>query len=207
MRCAFAIALLSAVAVLADDETPPLITKEPEPRFGIPAKLKIFPQNTAKKVLESAIEAVDKGDYAYLVAHLLDPGFIELKLTDRAKQYEAPLEVDLTRLLDFQYANPDRYRPEDRLPLDKKEFAAVIIERSRQKAFKQLALDVEQKLRDDPQSLKDMKKILRAGTFTDEGAGAKAVNPQVKESALYFKKIGDRWFLENRQADETKKEP
>ena|SRR3984957_14083008 len=207
MRCAFAIVLLSAIAALAHDDTPPIIIKEPEPRFGVPAKLKIYPQNTAKKVLESAIEAVDKGDYPYLVAHLLDPGFIELKLSDRAKQYEAPLEVELTRLRDFQYANPDRYRPEDRLPLDKKEFAAVIIERSRQKAFKQLALDVEQKLRDDPQSLKDMKKILRGGTFSDEGAGAKAVNPQVKESALYFKKIGDRWFLENRQADETKKEP
>jgi hypothetical protein len=66
---------------------------------------------------------------------------------------------------------------------------------------------VEQKMRDDPQALKDMKKILRAGTFSDEGAGAKATNPAVKDSAIYFKKIGDRWYLENRQADETKKEP
>jgi hypothetical protein len=62
-------------------------------------------------------------------------------------------------------------------------------------------------MRDDPQSFRDMKKILRDGTFTDEGAGTKAVHPIVMDSALFFKKIGDRWFLENRQAEEPKKEP
>jgi hypothetical protein len=207
MRITFACILLSGLAVLADDDTPPIIIKEPEPRFGVQAKIKVYPQTTAKKALESAVEACDKGDYAYLIAHLLDPGFVELRITDRAKQYEAPLEVEMTRLRDFQYANPDRYKIEDRLPLEKKQFLTAIIERSRDKAFKQLVRDVEQKMRDDPQALKDMKKILRAGTFSDEGAGAKATNPVVKDSAIYFKKIGDRWYLENRQADETKKEP
>jgi hypothetical protein len=206
MRFAFALVLLSGIIVLADDETPQLILKEPEPRYGVAAKLKIYPQTTAKKALESAIDACDKGDYAYLLAHLLDPGFVEVRLTERAKQFEAQVEIDLSRLRDFQYANPDRFKPEDRLPLDKKKFAAVIVEQSRERAFKQLIRDVEQKLRDDPQSLKDMKKILR-GTFTDEGGGVKAVNPTVKDSALYFKKIGDRWYIENRQADDAKKEP
>jgi hypothetical protein len=206
MRFTFALVLLSGLVALADDNTP-IIVKEPEPRFGVPAKVKTYPQSTAKKALESAIEACDKGDYAYLLAHLLDPGFVEIRVTDRAKQYEAPLEVEMTRLRDYQYANPDRFKIEDRLPLEKKEFQAALIGRSREKAFKQLVRDVEQKMRDDPQALKDMKKILRAGTFSDEGAGAKATNPAVKDSALYFKKIGDRWFLENRQADETRKEP
>jgi hypothetical protein len=207
MRLAFALVLLSGIGLLADDDTPPIIPKEPEPRFGVQAKIKVYPQTTAKKALASAIEACDKGDYAYLIAHLLDPGFVELRVTDRAKQFEAALEIELTRLRDYQYANPDRFKIEDRLPLEKREFQAVLLERGRDRAFKQLVRDVEQKLRDDPQALMDMKKILRAGTFTDEVAGAKATNPTVKDSAIYFKKIGQRWFLENRQADETKKEP
>jgi hypothetical protein len=207
MRLAFALVLVSGIAALADDEVPVIIPKDPEPRFGVPAKLKVYPQTTAKKVLESAIEACDKGDYSYLLAHLLDPGFVELKLTDRARQMEATVEIELSRLRDYQYANPDRFAPQDRFPLDKKQFAAVIIERSRERAFKQLIRDVDQKLLDDPQALKDMKKILRAGTFAEEGAGIKATNPLVKDSALYFKKIGDRWFIENRQAEEVKKEP
>lgn len=206
MRYAFLFVLLACATLLADD-TPPLIVKEPEPRFGVPAKIKVYPQTSPKKTLESVVEACDKGDYAYLLAHLLDPGFVELRLTDRAKKYEAPVEIELTRLRDFQYANPDRFPPGDRLPLDKPKFAAAIIERSREKAFKQLISDIEQKLRDDPQALRDMKKIARGGTFADEGAGAKATSPLVKDNAIYFKKIGDRWFIENRQADETKKEP
>jgi hypothetical protein len=207
MRLAFALALLSGFAVLADDEPPPIFPKEPDPRFGIPAKLKVYPQTAAKKALESAVEACEKNDYSYLIAHLLDPAFVELRIADRSKQFEAPVELELTRLRDYQYANPDRFAPVDRLPLDKPKFLAAVIAQSRERAFKQLQRDVEQKMRDDPQSLKDMKKILRDGTFTDEGGGAKAVHPTVMDRALYFKRIGDRWFLENRQADEPKKEP
>ena len=88
-----------------------------------------------------------------------------------------------------------------------RELLAAVVEKSRERAFKQLIRDVDQKMRDDPQSLKDMKKFLRDGTFTDEGGGVKVVNPTVMDRALFFKKIGDRWFLENRQAEEPKKEP
>ncbi|HEV3439287.1 MAG TPA: hypothetical protein VG122_18110 [Gemmata sp.] len=205
MRIAFAVVLLSGFAVLAQ-EPPQFISKDPEPRFGIPAKLKAYPQTTAKKALESAVEACEKSDYAYLIAHLLDPAFVERRITDRSKQFEASVELELARLRDYQYANPDRF-PTDRLPLDKPGFLAAIVAKSRERAFKQLVRDVEQKMRDDPQSLRDMKKILRDGTFTDEGAGIKAVHPTVMDGALFFKKIGDRWFLENRQAEEPKKEP
>lgn len=207
MRLAFALVLLSGLTALADDDTPPIIVKEPEPRFGVLAKLKVYPQSTPKKALGSVIDACDKGDFAYLLAHLLDPGFVELRLNERAKHFEATVEVELARLRDYQYSNLDRFPPEVRIPTDRKLFAAAVIEKSRERAFKQLLRDVDQKLRDDPLALNDMKKILRAGTFSDEGAGVKATNPVVKFSAIYFKKIGDRWFMENRQADDTKKEP
>src|SRR5262249_60990261 len=127
---------------------------------------------------------------------------------DLAKQVDAPVEVELSQLRDFQNANPDKVRPSERVPNDREKFKALIIERSRQRAFRQLVLDVEQKLLDDPQSLKDLRKILKDGTFTDEPDGsAKGVHPDVKDRAVFFKKIGERWFLENRQEEMPKKPP
>jgi hypothetical protein len=205
MRLAFAFVLLSGFPLLAQEPLPSL-PKEPEPRFGLPPKLKIYPQATAKKVLESAIEACEKGDYAYLLAHLLDPKFVDLRITDRAKQFEVPVEVELIRLRDYQYANPDKFAPSERLPIDKSAFLDLIVAQSRERAFKQLVRDIAEKMRDDPQSLKDMKKIFNDGTFTDEGNVTKAVHITVKDRALYFKKIGDHWFLENRQEEEPRKE-
>lgn len=207
MRLAFALVLLSGLAVLAQEPPPPIIPKEPEPRFGIAAKLKAYPQTTPKKTLESAVEACEKNDYAYLIAHLLDPVFVERRLVDRSKQYEAVVEIDLSKLRDYQLANPDRFSIADRLPTDKPSFQALIVTESRERAFKQLIRDVNEKMRDDPQSLKDMKKILRDGTFSDDGGGVKAVHPIVKDRAIFFKMIGDRWFVENRQVEEPKKEP
>jgi hypothetical protein len=205
MRLAFAFVLLSGFPLLAQEPLPSL-PKEPEPRFGLPPKLKIYPQATAKKVLESAIEACEKGDYAYLLAHLLDPKFVDLRITDRAKQFEVPVEVELIRLRDYQYANPDKFAPSERLPIDKSAFLDLIVAQSRERAFKQLVRDIAEKMRDDPQSLKDMKKIFNDGTFTDEGNVTRAVHITVKDRALYFKKIGDHWFLENRQEEEPRKE-
>jgi hypothetical protein len=206
MRLAFALALLVGLSTLARAQEPagPNLDK----RFGIPVKLKAYPQDTARKALASAVEAGEKPDVAYLVAHLLDPGFVEQRLADRAKQFEPAVELELTKLRDFQNANPDKFLPSDRLPNDRVQFKALVAERSRERAFKQLVADVGEKLRDDPESLKDMKKILRGGTFTDEpGGGAKAVHPEVKDRALFFKKIGERWFLENRHEDVPKKGP
>jgi hypothetical protein len=208
MRLIFALALVVTTTTLARTQPPPKeIDKTPQPRFGVAYKQKTYPQETPQKVLASAVEAIEKGDTAYLIAHLLDPGFIELRLSDRARQSEALVEVELSRLRDFQLANRDRIAPEDRLPTDKAQFNALIIERSRARAFRQLIRDIDEKLLNDPQSVKDLRKIMRDGTFTEEPGGARGTHPDVKDRALYFKRIGDRWFLENRQEENPKKEP
>lgn len=213
MRLAFSLVLLAGSAALAQEPKEPAEAPPPVTRFGVPPKLKTYPQETAKKALASAIEAVEKGDGAYLVAHLLDPGFVELRLADRAKQFEAAAEADLARLRDLQIRNPDKYLPEDRVPADKVRFRALIVERSREAAFKQLVRDVSDKLLDDPQVLRDLKKFFQQGMVTDTETGAKFTHDSVKDRALFLRKIGDRWFLENRQEDAAapaeppKKEP
>jgi hypothetical protein len=209
MRHLFSLTLLLGSVTLARTQQPPDadLPREPDPRYGIPPKLKVFPQGTPKRALASAIEAIERPDIPYLLAHLLDPGFVEFRLNDRAKQFEAPVEVELTRLRNFQIRNPEKFSPKERLPGDKVKFNALIVERSRELAFKQLVRDVEEKLLDDPQALKDMKKLLKDGTFEDTENGTKVTHMDVKNRALYFRKVDDRWFLQNHQEDLPKKEP
>ena len=53
-----------------------------------------------------------------------------------------------------------------------------------------------------------MRRILRAPSpFAEADPVATATLPEIKGRALYFKKINDRWFLENRNTEEPKKEP
>jgi hypothetical protein len=206
MRLACALVLLVGTIALAQEPPPPIIPKEPPPRYGVPSKSKTYPQTSPKRVLESALEAIDNGEFTYLTAHLLDPTFVDARIVERAKNFEAVANRELTMLRDLQQANADRIAPEDRLPLDRAQFHAVVIARSRERAFAQIARDLDEKLRDDPQSLRDLRRIWRAGTFTDEGAGAKAVHPTVKDRAVFFKRSGDRWFLENRMEETARKE-
>ncbi len=206
MRIATTLGLLFASGALASQD--PALIPTPDPRFGVAAKIKQYPQGTAKQVLRSAIDASDRGNFAYLLAHLLDPAFVDARLIDRARQFEGQLEDELARLRDYQLRNKDKFPPENRLPTNRIELNRLVVERSRERAFQQLTKDVQQKFLNDPQSLKELKKILREGTFSDEPDGsAKATHPEIRNRAVYFRKIDERWFLENRQDEPPKKDP
>jgi hypothetical protein len=177
------------------------------PRFGLPVRAKTFPQGTAKDALRSAIEAAEKNEYTYLLAHLMDPQFVDARLTDRARQLEPFVEVELAKLREYQKANPDRVPRESRVPDDPGAFRAYAANEARTRAFRQLVRDVTDKLTDDPQSLKDLRRFLREGTFTDVAGGVRVTLADVKDRSVFLRQIGDRWFVENRQVEEGKKEP
>lgn len=201
MRLVVAIVLAAGSVALAQEPKAPDLPKEIPARYGVPPKTRNYPQDSPKKTLLSALEAVDRGEAKYVVAHLLDPGFVDLRVNDRAKQYEADAEIELSRLRDFQLRNPEKFAPADRLPTDRPKFNALIIEKSRERGFQQLVRDVQQKLLDDPLAVKDLQKLFRDGVVADTETGAKITHPDVKDKALYLRKIEDRWFLENRHED------
>lgn len=204
MRTAIAGFVLLAAGALAQSQPPP---KDPDPRFGVNARVKQYPQDSPKAALRSAIRFIEVGDYAYLVAHLLDAKFVDEQVADRAKGLEAAAERELAQLRDFQRANPDKVTAENRVPLDPKEFRAAAALKARDRAVKQFQKEVEEKLKDDSQALKDMRKLLRDGMFSEADPTASVTHPDVKGRTLFFKKTGDRWFLENKQSEEPKKEP
>jgi hypothetical protein len=202
MRTVFAAAvLLGSYAVVCAQPPAP-----PPDRYGVKARPKQYAQTTPKDALVSALAIIDKGDYTYLVAQLMDPAFVDREVEARVRLFDEQVERELIQLRDFQRANPSTITPQNFVPLDPKLFRELVLTKARDRAFKQLVRDVEQKLTDDPLALKDVRKILRADMFSVVDPTASAAHPDIKGRALYFKKVGDRWYLENRVAEE-KKEP
>ncbi|MFO0802863.1 MAG: hypothetical protein U0791_07040 [Gemmataceae bacterium] len=210
MRKPFALALVLGLASIAtSQEGRPKTEQEPPPRFGVAFKGKVYLQATPKESLNSLIEAADKGDFAYLVAHLLEPSFVDARVSDRAKQFEAQVSANLAALRDFQQMNLDKVDREARVPTDAAEFQKRVVAESRTAAFKQLVKDVQEKFQEDPETLKAMRLFRSGATFPDTpGDLVKLNHADVKDRVLFIKKIENRYFLENKQTEEAPpKEP
>ncbi len=190
---------------------------EPEeipPRYGQTFRPKAFPQGSAREVVASAILAVEKNDFAYLAAHLLDPAFVDARVeamsAGPSNPYRKAAEAELIRLRDIQRKNPDAVPAARRVPEDAKQFDDRLGAEARGLAFAQLTRLMKDKFADDPEVLKDLRRFARGGTFPDPGAPGDAVRvelPDVKDRALFLKRAGGRWYVENKQADEKAAPP
>lgn len=210
MRKPFAIVLVLGLASAASSqEGKPKTEQEPPPRFGVAFKGKVYLQATPKESLNSLIEAADKGDFNYLVAHLLEPSFVDARVADRAKQFEAQVSANLAALRDFQQMNLDKVDREARVPTDAAEFQKRVLAESKAAAFKQLVKDVQEKFQEDPETLKAMRLFRSGGVFPDmPGDVVKLNHADVKDRVLFIRKIENRYFLENKQTEEAPpKEP
>jgi len=190
---------------------------EPEeipPRYGQTFRPKTFPQGTAREVVASAIAAVEKGDFAYLAAHLLDPAFVDARIDAMSAgpsgPYRRAAEAELVRLRDVQRKNPEFVPAARRVPEDAKGFDDRLGADARNLAFAQLTRLMKDKFADDPEVLKDLRRFARGGTFPEPGApgdAAKVELPDVKDRALYLKRAGGRWYVENRQVEDKTAPP
>ena len=208
MRAAIVLTVFLGTAAVLSSQERPRVAEEIPPRFGIPHRGKTYSQATPKLALESVLAVAERGDTKYLVAHLLDPVFVDTRIADRGKQFEPTVLEELNRLKDFQKRNPDQGSSDSLIPTDPVKFQARLVADSRLRAFNQLTGDVKAKLIDDPEVLKDLRRFARSGSFPEGGGDtAKVGLPDVKDRAVFLKKIGDRWYMENRQTDEKAPSP
>lgn len=208
MRSPFALLVLLGAATLARTQEPVASpTGEPVPRFGVLPRVKTYAQDTPRKALASVIEAAEKNEFPYLVAHLLDPAFVDTRLTERAKQFEGDVAAEFARLRDAQQKNPGAVSADARIPVEPAQFRAAVTAETRARAFKQLVRDVQDKLTDDPEAIKELRRFFRQGAFSDGDAAVRVGLPDVKDRAVFLRKVGDRWFVENRQVDDKAPDP
>ena len=198
MRISLVLAILfgaTSLAVAQPEKTPP------QPRFGMAPNLVGYPQANVKDALNSAIKAIEREKYDYLAAHLLDTKFIDARVTDRAKVLESSVDQEFRIVRENQ--RKDTNVPfREQLPSDPALFADVVKEEARNRAFKFVVKDIRQHLTEHPEYLKDFKRFLRDGQFTDAGDMANATLKDTKDKQLNFKKVASRWFIEDRQGIE-----
>jgi hypothetical protein len=196
MRRLFAFAGLAMIVSFAPAQPPAEI--KVEARYGIPGNPRLFPQTDPKTALASAIKAAEAGRFDYLVAHLMDEKFVEGRIDDRAKLIEPAADADLRALRDRQRKDVTLDK-RLQLPDDPAEFNEHVKAEAKSRAYKQVLRDVENKLTEDPTSLKELRRFLREGEFVSDGNAARVSLRDVKDRQVFLKKAGERWFIENRQ--------
>jgi hypothetical protein len=68
--------------------------------------------------------------------------------------------------------------------------------------FDELVKEISAKIIDSPASVKQLEQFLKAGDWEDKGNTAVAKLKDLKDQQVFFRKIGNRWFMENRQKEE-----
>ena len=97
-----------------------------KPRFGVTPNFDLYPQNTAKAALETATKLLENKRYDYFLAHVLDPELLQAKIIDRAARLEPEVEKQLARKREEQKRNPELVPKSEKIPVEPKEFAAVV---------------------------------------------------------------------------------
>lgn len=212
MRTLLAVTTVLAAAGLTASQPP--VAKGPDVpvvRYGVQYRPKTYPQASPKQALASLVDAAEKNEFPYVAAHLIDPGIVDARVNARSRQMEPAVEAELAALREAQRPNLDRIAPDARVPLDVPRFRALVAERTRARAFLQVARDVQEQMSEDPEGLKDLRRALRWGTFPEGGGDAEFTLPipdprepttPVKDRAVSFRKVDDRWFVENRMSGE-----
>jgi hypothetical protein len=181
-----------ATAVAQVRETPP-------PRYGVAADLRGYPQATPKMALQSAIQAIELNRLDYLAAHLLDPEFVDRQIAVRLPLVQEAADRELRLLRATQRQKPQQVSLAERLPDEPDQFAVAVDQRARVLAFQLLVRDIQATLTELPGQVKDLRRFLRLPEILAEGDTATASHPAVQDRQLFFRKIGSRWYIEDRQ--------
>ena len=98
----------------------------------------------------------------------------------------------LAQLADPAYVDywVDRYKQD--FPLGKDEGKRLL-------AFDRLTRETNQYFQNDPLIVKDLRVFAKEAKWAEEGEIAVGVVEAIPARKVYLKKIGERWFLENRQ--------
>ncbi len=68
--------------------------------------------------------------------------------------------------------------------------------------FDGLVRETTAKLNDNPEAIKELRRFLKEGEWEGDDKTASAKVKDIKDRQVFFRKIGARWFLENRQRAE-----
>jgi hypothetical protein len=195
-------AAILLTAALTATQAPAPRPEEVPVRYDVAPLLKLYPQATAKLALDSAVKAAEKGRFDYVAAHLLDPAFVDAEAKRRGAAFLGEAEVALRIRRDREKQAGSDVPRDRRLPDEPSQFLTYVEAAASEKGFQRLVADFREKAVDDPSAVKELRRFLRNGTWEEGADTAKVTLRDVKDRAVFLKKVGTRWFVENRQGDE-----
>ena len=203
-------------------------------RYGVPPTPEFYGQGTARDALASAASLLEKRRYTYLVAHLLDPAYVDAEVAARAKALEPAVEKRLAAVRATQRGTLSGGTPADAvIPTDPPAFQARVRAEAEREAFEGMAKAIGDNLSEFPENVAHLAAVARDGTVTEADAAATAQVAGVPGKKVYLKRasvlglkdvavVGKdgkpaiaqqesgvvRWYVEDRQAErpEPKKE-
>lgn len=201
MRIAATLTVLLALPALGFAQN---LELKVQPRYGVLINTRAYSQQSPQEALAAAIKAVEENRFDVLVAHIIDEKTTEAKAAEHGRLLENEVDTDLRRVRENQKANPFGVKPEEKLSYEPKEFEEVVKAEAKVRGFKAAIEDVRKKFVGDLNIVKEMKRYLREGEFVATGDAAKVTLKDVKGKGIFFVKVKDRWFVEDRQEEAAK---
>jgi hypothetical protein len=199
MRIAATLTVLLTMTAAATAQRP--VDAQPVQRFNVVYNDRFFPQATPKSALASLVRAADLAQFDYIASYLMDEKLADEKIAERAKEVETAVERDLRTQREQERADPFKPAPENRLSLDPVEFAKRVQAEATNRGYSQLVRELRERFAEDPSHIRDLQRFLRDGEVTMTETTAKMTLKADKSRAIFFKKAGNRWFLEDRIHD------
>ncbi len=124
-----------------------------------------FSQKSPQEALKAVVRAIGLHKVDYLMAHLVDPEFVDGKIAKYKKFFDAV----------------------------KEEGKALL-------AFQRLVKETQEHFLEDPELVRELKRFAgKEGEWEVKEMTASATVKTLLGRQVFFKKYGERWFLENRQ--------
>lgn len=228
MRSVFTLAALVAAASVGVAEDLKNITLPT--RYGISPNPEFYPQGTAKEAVDTAASLLEKGRYAYLLAHVIDPAFVDAQVAARVERLLPAVEKRLREVRADQRRNLRADTPpEDVMPTSPADFATKVRAEAEKQAFADLVRSMQENLAEFPENVSQFATISRGGTVSENAPEAVAESKSLPTKKVFLKQLSvaatresrvavdnvmttrsdpttvQRWFVEDRQAAEAKK--
>jgi len=157
-------------------------------RFEVLYNPDLYKQDTPQDTVNSILGAIERGRFDYIVAHLLDPDFVDNRLATTRNYFE--------RVAAEQVAGSA-----GGATLKGAELENRIRDVGLRLNVADLADRIRKKLVDEPANIRDLKRFARDGQFQTSADTGSATLKDVKDRALYFKNVKGRWYMENRKEE------
>jgi hypothetical protein len=175
----------------------PLVAQDTEARqfdrrYNIEYNPVAYPHKTPQEGLKAIVKAIDAGAYEYMLAHLVDPKFVDTRV---AEYFTLMFPKELLRKEDETIALTEDLLTRKRLEIGKERrlFERQVL------SFSRLVKETRKHFSEDPVLLRELRQMARDGEWdADETKGICSLKGVTTRKA-FFKAREGRWFMEERQ--------